>query len=132
MANGRRGSRGRGGKSGSSIISGMSAGSNSDLVSQSGGIASSFQSTNGSGKGKYGPGSTGSRRPRGSSNIFGNSVAIFGAAGDGAPVRSGGKSPTAATLRVAGNNGATNVSIVRPKALPPKGFGGNYKLSKGY
>lgn len=39
-------------RGGQSIVSGMSAGSNGDLVSQSGGIARTFQSTNGSNRNK--------------------------------------------------------------------------------
>jgi len=133
MANGRRGSRGRGGRGGQTIISGMSAGSNSDLVSQSGGIARTFQSTNGSNRNKYGPGSTGGRRPRGQSSILpGINISIFAAGGDSATVRSGGRATPSATIRTTGNTGKTNVSLVLPKALGPKGFGGNYKLSKGY
>lgn len=125
-------SRGRG-RSNTSIVSGMSAGNNGDLVSQSGGRASTFQSTNGSNRNKYGPGSTGSRTPRGRSNIFPNlNIAIFPSGGDSATMRSPRKTPGGVNIRTTGNTGQTNVSIVRPKALGPKGFGGNYRLSKGY
>lgn len=127
----RGGSRGRGGPL---IVSGQSAGSNSNLVSQSGGIAKGFQSTNGSSRNKYGPGSTGSKRPS-NSNIGwlpGTRIAGFGPAGDSAEMRSGRKSTPGVTIKTTGNTGRTNASVVMPRALGPKGFGGNYRLSKGY
>jgi hypothetical protein len=129
MARGKRSGRRAGGQS---IVSGMLAGSNGDLVSQSGGRATSFQSTNGSKKNKYGPGSTGGKSTGTGGWIPGRTYAIYGSQGDSAEMRSGRTKTPQATIKTTGNTGATNASIVMPKALGPKGFGGQYRLSKGY
>ena len=129
----RGGGRGRGNPlGGQSITSGMAAGTNADIISQSGGRATTFQAINGSNRNKYGPGSTGSRKSTVGGWIPGLTYAVFGPQGDSAEMRQGRKSTPAATLRTTGNTGPTNASIVYPKALSPKGFGGNYRLSKGY
>lgn len=134
MANGRRGSRGRArGRAGQVIRSGMVAGSNGDLVSQSGGIARTFQATNGSGQNKYGPGSTGKKSADRTQQLNnGTTVGIFAPGGDSANLRSARKGTPSASLNTSGNKGPTNTSIVLPRVLGPKGFGGNYRLSKGY
>lgn len=133
MAKGRRGARGQNrGRGGQSVVSGMLAGSNGDLVSQSGGRAVGFQSTNGSNRNKYGPGSTGGRSVGIGGWIPGLQYSIFTAQGDSAELRSGRKSTPSVALKTTGNTGRTNVSISMPRVLGPKGFGGNYRLSKGY
>lgn len=126
-------SRGRGNPlGGQAVVSGMVAGTNRDIISQSGGRATTFQAINGSSRNKYGPGSTGGKSTGVGGWIPGLRYSIFGPQGDSAEMRQGRKSTPATTLRTTGNTGPTNASIVYPKALGPKGFGGNYRLSKGY
>lgn len=132
-AKSRAGTR-RGKASGSStfLMSGMLAGTNADLISQSGGVARSFQAIFGSGANHYGPGSTGHRQSIGIGGQPGRQYSIFRQGGDGAPYGSVRRGVSAGQISTAGNTGRTNVSIVLPKVLGPKGFGGNYRLSKGY
>lgn len=133
MAYGRRGTRGQSrGKGGQRVTSGQLAGTNSDLKSQSGGIARTFQATNGSAQNGYGKGSTGRRSVGRGGYVPGLQYNIFGAGGDSTTNRSGRRAVSGVAMKMTGNTGRTNVSVVMPKALGPKGFGGNYRLSKGY
>jgi hypothetical protein len=140
MANGRRGKRGgasrgsnrRNPLSGTAITSGMSPGDNRDIVSQSGGKANTFQAVANRGGLKYGPGSTGTKQLTTGGWIPGWTYAIYGPQGDSSNLRSARKGTPAATIKIGGNTGPTNASVVMPRALGPKGFGGNYRLSKGY
>lgn len=114
------------------IMSGMTSGSNSDLWSQSGGRASTFQSTNGSGGLKAKPNTGGRSRGKGGW-IPGSTYSIFGPGGDASNNKSGNRNVPGVALNLGGNSGPTMVTrVVYPKVLGPKGFGGNYKLSKGY
>lgn len=140
MANNRRGGRGKGrgrtssrrSSGGQSIVSGMLAGTNGDLISQSGGRATTFQAINGSKQNKYGPGSTGGKSVGIGGWIPGLQYSIFNPQGDSANMKSARQKTPGVNMSTRGNMGPTNASVVMPKALGPKGFGGNYRLSNGY
>lgn len=133
---GPRRSTGRGRNAGSStratVISGMVAGSNGDLISQSGGVARTFQSTNGSKFNSYGPGATPNRSLGVGGWIPGWQYTVVAPGGDGGFQGSTRRNVAPYRANVSGNKGPTNASIRLPKVLGPKGFGGNYRLSNGY
>lgn len=130
MANGRRGSRGRGRNKGAS---GFPSGAQGDRTSfaQSGGKDNTFGGGKGGGTWS-GPGA-GSKNNRkvGQTTLFNQTpVSIRSPGGDSTLVKGahGGAGrlnlPGGATFK--GNRGKTNKSIVTPHELAPKGFGGGY------
>ena len=105
---------------------------NRTSFAQSGGRATTFQGTAG-GNSTWNSGEGGSRgtRARGRTTLSnGTSATLRSPGGDSTLIQGGHKGagrlnlPKGATFK--GNRGKTNTSIVKPHALPPKGFGGGY------
>lgn len=100
---------------------------------QSGGKATGFQSLVGSSQNATGKGSTGGRsNGRGSLNNT-TPYSTFAAGGDMAPspTRTRGNTPSS-SVAFGVTSGKSQTKTVFPRVLSPKGYGGTYRLSKGY
>jgi hypothetical protein len=137
MANGRRGSRGRGQRSKGTGATGGASGfpanaqGNRTSLAQSGGKDSTFGGGKGGGTWS-GPGAGGRNNRKVGTGVLNNGTPynVRSPGGDNTIVKGAhggaGKLNLPGGADFKGNKGKTNKSIVKPHELAPKGFGGGY------